>query len=99
MAQLACNSSFPNSTARAKPVFRTKSQSRIHNSEISWALGFFGPSFSALSNPTFANFANAFDVVVITEHGTKNDTLAAYDSCFNDNFEGIGYIRGADLYT
>ncbi|OCK78732.1 phosphoglycerate mutase-like protein [Lepidopterella palustris CBS 459.81] len=63
VAQLACNSSFPNSTARAKPVFRTKSQSRIHNSEISWALGFFGPSFSALSNPTFANFANAFDVV------------------------------------
>ncbi|KAL2049486.1 hypothetical protein ABVK25_010281 [Lepraria finkii] len=45
VGQLAYNASFSNGTARPKPVLRITSQSRIYNSEINWALGFFGPSF------------------------------------------------------
>ena len=44
--QLAYNASYPNGTARVKPVLRTTGQSRIYNSEINWALGFFGPSYT-----------------------------------------------------
>ena len=63
--QLTYNSSFPNGTARPPPVLRTTSQSRIENSQISWALGVFGPSFEETPNPSLTNFTPAFNVVVI----------------------------------
>jgi hypothetical protein len=87
VGQLAYNSSFPNGTARPKPVLRTTSQSRMWNSQINWALGFFGPSISQVPNPTLANVTSPFDVVIIPEGGTENNTLAAYDSCLNDDNE------------
>ena len=99
VGQLAYNASFPDGTPRPKPVLRTTSQSRITNSEINWALGFFGPSFQAVPDPTLANSTAAFDVVVIEEGGTENDTLASYDSCSNDNVDSIGYIGDSDLFA
>ena len=99
VGQLAYNASFPNGTSRPKPVLRTTSQSRIENSMINWALGFFGPSFEEVPNLTLANSTAAFDVVVIEEGGSENDTLASYDSCFNDNVDSIGYIGDSDLFT
>ena len=99
LGQLAYNSSYPNGTARPKPVLRTTSQSRIENSEINWALGFFGPSFQTTPNPSLANATSPFSVVVIPEGGTENNTLASYDSCFNDNDDPIVELGDLDLET
>lgn len=99
VGQLAYNSSYPNGTARPKPVLRTTSQSRIYNSEINWALGFFGPSFDIVPNPNITNASTPFNVVVIPEGGTENNTLASYDSCFNDNDDVIGFLGDDDLFT
>lgn len=99
IGQLAYNSSYANGTARPKLVLRTTGQSRIENSEINWALGFFGPSFELVPNPTIANATSPFKVVIIPEGGTENNTLASYDSCFNDNDATIGYLGDADLFT
>jgi hypothetical protein len=98
-AQLAYNASYVNGTARPQVVLRTTSQSRIENSQINWALGFFGPSFTATPNPTLANWTSPFSVVIIPEGGTENNTLASYDSCFNDNNDVIGYLGDDDLFT
>lgn len=95
--QLAYNASYPNGTARVKPTLRTTGQSRIYNSEINWALGFFGTSFMKTPNPTVANASMPYDLVIIPEGGTENNTLASYDSCFNDNDSGIGDIGDQDL--
>lgn len=89
VGQLQYNASYPNGTARPKPVLRTTGQSRIWNSQINWALGFFGPSFMVTPNPTVANYTNEFSVVIIPEGGVENNTLASYDSCLNDNNEPI----------
>ncbi|KAK8217620.1 hypothetical protein M8818_001379 [Zalaria obscura] len=99
IAQLAYNATAYNGTARPKPVLRTTGQSRIENSQISWALGFFGPSFQTVPDPTLSNFTNGdlFDVVIIPEGGTENNTLASYDSCFNDYTSGIGDLGDMDL--
>lgn len=67
--QVAYNGSFNNGTARPKPVLRTTSQSRIENSQINWALGFFGPSFEATPNPSFSDAQSLFNVVIIPEGG------------------------------
>ena len=99
VGQLAYNASFSNSAARPKPVLRTTSQSRIYNSEINWALGFFGPSFEIVPNPNITNASTPFNVVVITEGGTENNTLASYDSCTNDNDAVIGYMGDSDLFS
>jgi hypothetical protein len=80
VAQLAYNSTFDNGTARPQLVLRTTSQSRMENTQISWALGFFGPSFEAVPSPTLANWTDPFRVVVIPEGGTENNSLASYDS-------------------
>lgn len=85
LGQLAYNASYSNGTARPKPLLRTTSQSRIWNSQINWALGFFGPSFQETPSPLLTNWTSAFDVLIIPEGGTENNTLAAYDSCKNDN--------------
>jgi hypothetical protein len=82
--QVNYNASFANGTLRPKPVLRTTSQSRIENSEINWALGFFGSSFGTTPNPSIANFTDLYNVVIIPEGGSENNTLASYDSCFND---------------
>lgn len=95
--QLAYNASYPNGTARVKPTLRTTGQSRIYNSEINWALGFFGPSFMTVPSPTIANASTPFNLVVIPEGGTENNTLASYDSCFNDNDDTIGYLGDISL--
>jgi hypothetical protein len=87
--QLSYNASFVNGTARPKPVLRTTGQSRIENSQINWALGFFGTSFQQTQDPTLANATSAFDVVIIPEGGTENNTLASYDSCLNDNVSPV----------
>ena len=99
VGQLAYNASFTNGTARTKPLLRTTSQSRIENSQINWALGFFGPSFQIVPDATVTNATSAFDVLIIPEGGTENNTLASYDSCFNDNLDNIGYIGDDDVYT
>ncbi|PQE25061.1 histidine phosphatase superfamily clade-2 protein [Rutstroemia sp. NJR-2017a BVV2] len=99
VGQLAYDPYYPNGTARPKPVLRTTSQSRIQNSQINWALGFFGPSYLTVPDPTFSNVTSAFDVVIIPEGGNENNTLASYDSCFNDYVEGIYDIGDSDVYT
>jgi hypothetical protein len=97
VAQLQYNASYPNDTARPKPVLRTTGQSRIENSQISWALGFFGPSFYAIPDPTLSAFTNGslFDVVIIPEEVTANNTLASYYPCFEANLPDI-YEEGDD---
>jgi hypothetical protein len=89
VGQVQYNASYANGTARPKPVLRTTGQSRIENSQISWALGFFGPSFYETPQPDLAAFGNGslFDVVIIPEGGTENNTLASYDSCFEDDLQ------------
>lgn len=87
--QLAYDPNFPNGTARPKPVLRTTSQSRMWNSQINWALGFFGNSYAATPDPALANFTSPFDIVIIPEGGVENNTLASYDSCTNYNKETI----------
>lgn len=78
--QLAYNSSFPDGTPRPKPVLRTTSQSRIENSEINWALGFFGDSFQETPDASLTNYTKPFSVVIIPEGGTENNTLASCKS-------------------
>lgn len=98
-AQLQYNSTYQNLTVRPKPVLRTTGQSRIENSQINWALGFFGPSYYETPMPALDNFVNGslFDVVIIPEGGTENNTLASYDSCFADDFAEIGSLGDLDL--
>lgn len=100
VAQLQYNGSYVNGTARPKPVIRTTGQSRIENSQISWSLGFFGPSFYETPDPKLSAFSNGslFDVVVIPEGGTENNTLAAYDSCYQDLIPDITYMGDNDLF-
>jgi hypothetical protein len=57
-------------------VIRTTSQPRILQSAVFWAQGFFGFQ---------TNTSDLYDMVVIPEGGTENNTLASYDSCFNDD--------------
>lgn len=99
VAQLAYNATSSNGTARPKPVLRTTGQSRIENSQINWALGFFGTSFQRIPDPTLKNFTDGdlFDVVIIPEGGTENNTLASYDSCLNEGVSGIGDLGDQDL--
>jgi Histidine phosphatase superfamily (branch 2) len=99
VGQIAYNASFSNGTARPPVVLRTTAQSRIENSEINWALGFFGSSFPTVPNPSFGNVTKPYEVVIIPEGGTENNTLASYDSCFNDNDDTIGYLGDLDLFT
>lgn len=74
-------------TSRSKPVIRTTGQSRIQNSQISWTLGFFGPSFYEIADPELTSFTNGslFDVVIIPEGGVENNTLASYVRNLNKN--------------
>nr|POF17791.1 sh3 domain-containing protein [Quercus suber] len=99
VGQLQYNATYQNLTARPKPVLRTTGQSRIENSQINWALGFFGPSFYETPIPDLDNFVNGslFDVVIIPEGGTENNTLASYDSCFADDITTIGSLGDLDL--
>lgn len=60
-----------------RPLLRTPSQSRMHNSMTNWALGFFGPSYQDSAH--FAtNWTEAFRTLVIpeVEPGPWNNTLA-----------------------
>jgi hypothetical protein len=109
VGQVAYNATYQNGTFRSKPVIRTTGQSRIWNSQISWALGFFGPSFQKNPNPTLAPFTKSttsngftngslFDVVIIPEGGTENNTLASYDSCFINYLDVPGYIGDEDMF-
>lgn len=88
VAQRQYNATFANGTARPPVVLRTTSQSRIENSQISWALGFFGPSFETVPEPTLGNWTSPFRVVIIPEGGTENNTLASYDSEFQTSKSG-----------
>jgi hypothetical protein len=65
VSQLAYNASSPDGSAHPKPVLRTTTQSRMWNSQINWALGFFGSSFTVNPNPTLANATAPFNVVII----------------------------------
>ncbi|RDW69677.1 putative phytase [Coleophoma cylindrospora] len=97
-AQLSYNATFLNGTARPKITLRTTSQARIQNSQINWALGFFGPTYQAEANPTLANATSDFDVVIIAEGGTENDTLASYDSCPQSGDSTIAYLGDFDVF-
>ncbi|EXJ76614.1 uncharacterized protein A1O5_01122 [Cladophialophora psammophila CBS 110553] len=97
--QVAYNATYGNGTNRPKLTLRTTGQSRIENTQISWALGFFGPSYQFTPDPSLANFSNPFNVVIVPEGGTENNTLASYDSCFNDNNPVTGYLGDLDLLS
>ena len=97
--QVAYNHTFNNGTARPKLTLRTTGQSRIENSGINWALGFFGPSFATVPSPTIANATKSFNWVIIPEGGTENNTLASYDSCFNDDLKPEGILGDLDLLS
>ncbi|KAK0286942.1 hypothetical protein LTR35_004411 [Friedmanniomyces endolithicus] len=103
VGQVQYNASYQNGTTRPKPVLRTTGQSRIEDSQISWALGFFGPSFYETPQPSLSSFGNGslFNVVIIPEGGTENNTLASYDSCFEDNLQGgdLGDLDLLDQYV
>jgi len=101
VGQVSYNATAANGTARPKPVLRTTSQSRIENSQINWALGFFGTSFQITPQPSLQAFGNGslFDVVIIPEGGTENNTLASYDSCFNDDLAPVSELGDLDLLT
>ncbi|KAI7213499.1 phosphoglycerate mutase-like protein [Hortaea werneckii] len=96
--QLQYDPFYRNGSTRPKPLLRTTSQSRIENSEISWALGFFGPSFYKDAMPGLNSFVNGslFDVLIIPEGGTENNTLASYDSCYEDLLQSA-YLGDLDL--
>ena len=96
VGQVAYEASFPNGTARPKPVLRTTSQSRIYDSGINWSLGFFGASYETLPNPNLTNASSPFEYVVIPEGGRVNNTLAAYDSCHNSNRVNPGFLGDLD---
>jgi hypothetical protein len=99
--QVSYDTEYANGTARPKPVLRTTSQSRIRESQINWALGFFGPTYEKVPMPKLTNYTSGdfFDLVVIPEGGTENNTLASYDSCFNDFIVGIGDLGDQDVFT
>lgn len=99
MGQVSYNLTYQNNTLRPKPVIRTTSQSRIENSQITWGLGFFGPSFAFMPDPTLSNASLYADVVIITEGGTENNTLASYDSCFNDDYDVPGFLGDSDVLS
>lgn len=99
VGQLQYNATLANGTTRPKLTLRTTGQSRIENTQISWALGFFGPSFMPTPDPSLANFTSPFNVVVIPEGGTENNTLASYDSCFNDFDAVTGYLGDLNLLS
>jgi hypothetical protein len=48
-------------------------------------------------NPEIANFTAPFDVVIIPEGAPENNTLASYDSCFNDLNATLGDLGDLDL--
>lgn len=96
--QLQYNGSYSNGTRRPKPVLRTTSQSRMWNSQINWALGFFGNSFYETPDPMlgYCTDGSLFDDIVIPEGEMENNTLASYDACFADQVYGIGDIGDND---
>ncbi|EFY97843.1 histidine phosphatase superfamily (branch 2) [Metarhizium robertsii] len=101
VAQLQYSPTFAsNGSARPKVTLRTTGQSRIENSLVNWSLGFFGPSFNSTPDPALTEWESPFRVVVIPEGGTENNTLASYDSCFNDNSDSNANIasRLQDAY-
>jgi hypothetical protein len=63
--------------AERKPLLRGTTQSRIHNSLINWALGFFGPSYQQTAALP-ANWTDYFQTLLIPEDAVKswNNTLA-----------------------
>jgi hypothetical protein len=101
VGQVQYNASYTNGTARPKPVIRTTGQSRIENSQISWSLGFFGPSFYEVSDPELTSFANGslFDTVIIPEGGVENNTLASYDSCYRDLLDDVTYLGDRLMFS
>lgn len=72
---------YPNGTSRPKPVFRTTDQARILESARWWASGFFG---NIGANSSYSQY----DLVVMSETGHLNNTLAAANSCPGDSREG-----------
>jgi len=63
--------------AERKPFLRGTTQSRIHNSLMNWALGFFGPSYQQTATMP-ANWTEYFQTLVVPEDSIKawNNTLA-----------------------
>jgi hypothetical protein len=66
----------PDDVAR-KPLLRGTTQSRIHNSLMNWALGFFGPSYQQTATLP-ANWTDYFQTLVVPEDSKRpwNNTLA-----------------------
>ncbi|KAG8871404.1 hypothetical protein FRB97_008719 [Tulasnella sp. 331] len=87
------NSSFTDGTTRPKPTLRTTSQARIYNSAVAWATGFFGTGF--VGTPAAAD---EYNLLVIPEGGTENNTLASYDSCSNSKVEAIGNLGDSYVF-
>lgn len=66
-----------------KPILRTTSQQRILESAEYWATGFFG-----------FNSSDSYDLVIIPEGGSENNTLASYDSCPSFSYNESVYYLG-----
>ncbi|CAF4176906.1 unnamed protein product, partial [Adineta steineri] len=76
---------FADGSPRRKPFIRTTSQARIYESARWWASGFF-------NNPDGGSSNTSYDLLIIPEGGTENNTLASYDSCTNYNDPTIVFI-------
>ncbi|KAG8982798.1 hypothetical protein FRB94_007850 [Tulasnella sp. JGI-2019a] len=87
------NATFTNGTTRPKPTLRTTSQARIYNSAVAWASGFFGTALQGIPSA-----ADEYNLLVIPEGGTENNTLASYDSCPNINIPAIGYLGDSYVF-
>ncbi|TQS34057.1 hypothetical protein Golomagni_05574 [Golovinomyces magnicellulatus] len=95
IGQMAYDPKFPNGTDRPSIVLRTTDQSRIQNSLINWALGFYGSTINKTAQ-YFENVSQPFKVVTIPEEaeGKWNNTLASYVSCTNTISKPyMGFLR------
>ncbi|KAF9736085.1 histidine acid phosphatase [Paraphaeosphaeria minitans] len=83
-----------------RPLLRTPSQSRMHNSMTNWALGFFGPSYQE-SAQFSSNWTDAFRTLIIPEVDPVpwNNTLAAHHCCNNSEAHGIGTIGDDHMWN
>lgn len=85
VGQLHYIASFPNGTARPKPVLRTTSQSKIDDTGINRGFGCFRDSYNPNPDQSLDNATTPYNWTVIVEGRTEDNILASYDSCPNDN--------------
>lgn len=78
-----------NGTAKARPVFRATTQSRIQTSARAWAAGFFGLYGDDPARETPLDTSKLYDLVLQEEEDGMNSTLGGYFGCpnaYNDSY-------------